>query len=188
MKDTPDSGLRAQDHRLGPVLTPTIPVTQVGRFALSSQFVRNLRAPLAAVLTTAMLAVAPSPSSVAHATPPAPSQAGKLAAVPLISTDQLRAARSRSIVFGHQSVGANILDGVRTVYRVADMAPPATLQWANSLPSRGGWIADAAIGTNGDPSSKIAAFEARLTSTTGSPDFALMKLCYVDITTGTILC
>jgi hypothetical protein len=75
--------------------------------------------------------------------------------------DSLTRAR---VFFGHQSVGANILEGIRA------LVAPRTL----------GWV-DAMIGTNERPLSKLEAFRAAVTSGPGKgAELALMKFCYVD--------
>ncbi len=100
------------------------------------------------------------------------------------SDDELASLRSHRVFFGHQSVGDNILQGVRTLYADTDQAPPnfTSIASANDLSSLSdGYVADAHIGHNGDPESKIAAFDQMMRSGVGDHvDVALMKLCYVD--------
>lgn len=73
--------------------------------------------------------------------------------------------------FGHQSVGQDVLDGVR---RLAGQGEP--------VPA----IRDAAIGDNEDPLGKIEDFEARVRGGIGDQvEVAMMKLCYIDIDAGT---
>jgi lysophospholipase L1-like esterase len=73
------------------------------------------------------------------------------------------------LFFGHQSVGANILEGVRSIIA------PRTLSWA-----------DAMIGTNEQPLSKLEAFRSAVTAGAGKgSEVALMKFCYVDFNSGT---
>jgi len=69
------------------------------------------------------------------------------------------------VYFGHQSVGANLMDGVRSVYTDA-------------------YFHDFYIGENRDPESKIDDFkhQVMLAKEEGRKiDIALMKFCYVDI-------
>jgi hypothetical protein len=95
-------------------------------------------------------------------------------------TDRLKAAAARvgqaRILFAHQSVGANILDGMRDLENESGASIPiaafeASRQWAG--------IASARVGRNGDPRSKTAAFAAAVAQS--SPSIALHKYCYVDL-------
>jgi len=73
------------------------------------------------------------------------------------------------VYFGHQSVGSNIMDGVR--YTHTDES-----------------IHEFYVGTNRDPESKIDDFkrEIMMAKEEGKQiDIALMKFCYVDITSAT---
>ncbi|GAB3256856.1 hypothetical protein [Nocardioides dilutus] len=75
------------------------------------------------------------------------------------------------VFFGHQSVGQNVLDGVR---RLADRGEPVPV------------VHDALIGDNEDPLSKIADFDTRVRGGLGAQvDVAMMKLCYIDVTVQT---
>jgi len=85
----------------------------------------------------------------------------------------------RTVFFGHQSVGANLLDGMRELAarhgvalrieernRVAGLAP--------------GTLGHVLLAENGDPLRKLRSFDAAL-EPGASPDLALMKFCYVDV-------
>lgn len=90
------------------------------------------------------------------------------------------------IFFGHQSVGMNILDGVRGVYAAAGAAAPPIAEDATEPGAGGGFIDHVFIGENEEPLLKIQDFAAKLRSGTGKRvDVAMMKFCYVDITAGT---
>lgn len=76
------------------------------------------------------------------------------------------------VFFGHQSVGQNVLDGVRRLH--GDRGEP--------VPE----IQDAYLGENENPLSKIEDFDARLRGgLRGQVDVAMMKLCYIDVTAQT---
>ena len=94
-------------------------------------------------------------------------------------------AQSR-IYFGHQSVGENILEGVNDILSTRraialrivqgtspdDLDPPAFLH--------------STIGRNGDPFSKIDAFQRVLEAAIGEKaDIAMVKFCFVDIAENT---
>jgi len=89
---------------------------------------------------------------------------------------------TRRIYFGHQSVGGNIIDGVRDV--LADHPNlklhifEATSVDAADPPG----IYQARIGHNGDPGSKLAAFDGIMES--GAASIGVVKFCYVDVEGG----
>jgi len=98
---------------------------------------------------------------------------------------QLERLTQRSVFFGHQSVGMNVLDGLLrleaargTALRVVD-APLGA-----AIPA--GTIGHAWIGENHRPETKLEAF-ARALDALPAPgvDIALLKLCYVDFTADT---
>jgi hypothetical protein len=79
---------------------------------------------------------------------------------------------------GHQSVGENILDGIRGVcpscsIRLLDLNSDNTL-----IPG----LYHSKIGSNGDPYSKLEQFREIVTQIGNRVDIAMMKFCYVDIT------
>ena len=100
-----------------------------------------------------------------------------------VTNAQLTRAAARPVLFGHQSVGMNILDGVATVYSDRGLAQPAVLEWPSTHPS-GGFVSHAYIGENEAPLGKIADFAAHVRAMDGI-DVAVMKLCFVDIVQGT---
>ncbi len=97
-----------------------------------------------------------------------------------VSDDSLRQVTRERVLFGHQSVGWNILDGVNTVYSRRGVTAP---DMVDELPAGGPGFAQVEIGSNGDPASKFDAFAADVAAQ--DPDVAVMKLCFVDITAGT---
>jgi hypothetical protein len=113
----------------------------------------------------------------------APAPAETLAADSQLAAD-LELVRGARVLFAHMSVGANILEGVARIpdsgLRVAALDGSAPLQ----LPEH--TFGHVVFGQNGDPDAKITAFEKLLDSgVTPSPDVALMKLCYADMTADT---
>ena len=80
----------------------------------------------------------------------------------------LETLRGARIFFGHQSVGVNILDGMRTLSREA------------GIPVE---ISEAAVGENGRPASKFEDFARRAEAApAGSMQLMLVKLCFADFT------
>lgn len=83
---------------------------------------------------------------------------------------------SRRVLFGHQSVGGNILDGL------ADVSGGKLVVREGRAPSlfEQPGLVHTLIGKNEDPHSKVADFEAALEATGGKPEIAFFKFCYVD--------
>lgn len=99
-----------------------------------------------------------------------------------VSDSQWRALATKQIFFGHQSVGANIIDGVQHV--LADH-PEIPLQVFAASPvdsSSPPGLYHTHIGYNGDPASKVSAFSNAVIG--GTPSVALLKFCYVDVEGG----
>lgn len=103
------------------------------------------------------------------------------AADPGLRTDLERLARER-IYFAHQSVGANLLQGV------ADLAAEARVPVRIVRADRASEVPPASFGhtfvpENGAPLEKLKNFGAALGA--APVDVALLKFCYVDIEPGT---
>ena len=121
------------------------------------------RLALLGVAVAAMSAMGCSMSDVAAAKPAAP---------------LLRHAANLRVFFGHQSVGNNILDGVREV------APRLSIVHGEAPPA-GPALVETMIGRNEDPDSKLDHF-ARVMSAHGDDfDVAMFKFCYVDFSART---
>ena len=113
--------------------------------------------------------------------------AAAVAAAPLPDEQAWRAVAAKKIYFGHQSVGANILDGVRELMAADSGAPRLTIVSADDPGAvRGPALVESYVGQNGDPASKGAAFAAALERGMGEEGgVALYKHCYVDFGRGT---
>lgn len=97
-------------------------------------------------------------------------------------SQDLRTIQQQRIFFGHQSVGVNILDGIRDIVS-GNTGSTLSMLSADSLrPTSESFFADAKIGRNTDPISKCHAFSETIERLGGNIDIALMKFCYVDIT------
>jgi hypothetical protein len=86
------------------------------------------------------------------------------------------------IWFGHQSVGANILDGVEDVIKENPQIKINVVE--SSLPpsAKTPALTHFPVGRNADPQSKINDFQSFLTKNkVQKPDIAFFKFCYVDI-------
>jgi hypothetical protein len=92
------------------------------------------------------------------------------------------ALQQKRILFGHQSVGENILDGVRDLQRkgaAPSLAIKKMPEAADDLCQSGFYHFH--VGRNADSKSKIDDFRSRLESGAGDRiDIALFKFCYID--------
>jgi hypothetical protein len=91
-----------------------------------------------------------------------------------------RVAQMR-IVFAHQSVGANILDGIRSAAQARQV--PLVLTESRT-PLEGPGIQHFKVGHNEQPEGKLTDFRSVLANSFADdaphPDVALLKLCYID--------
>jgi len=88
----------------------------------------------------------------------------------------------KKLYFGHQSVGNNIISGIRDLMNeypqinlnIVETSDPAELKF--------GIFAHSKVGKNMDPISKINGFERYMKkSLGGNADIAFFKFCYIDI-------
>jgi acetyltransferase-like isoleucine patch superfamily enzyme len=98
----------------------------------------------------------------------------------------LERLRKTKVFFGHQSVGANILEGIR---ELSDNDRGLSLQLRSAdvpISVAGPALVEANIGRNTDPQSKADAFVAALRNGLGAEGgIALYKYCYLDVRPGT---
>lgn len=127
----------------------------------------------------------PRPTVTPTATPrptstPTPAPNGSLTA-----TDLTRLAKLK-IFFGHQSVGANILQGIPEIYSSYGVSSPTMISTTSLAGRTGGYFADAMTGNNGEPMGKNTAFSLQVHGGVGNQvNVAFFKYCYVDITSNT---
>jgi hypothetical protein len=88
--------------------------------------------------------------------------------------------RDVRIFFAHQSVGANIIEGLTNVSRT--VSPQIRiLETSSDVPEAGSFFAHAKLGQNGDPKGKTNAFVAALEGPLRNRvDVAFQKYCYAD--------
>ena len=87
----------------------------------------------------------------------------------------LDVVREESVFFGHQSVGANVLDGL------AEIGGAGLVHEIGESPDAKPGVFHALIGRNEHPDAKIADFERLMRDGVAeSVDIAFMKFCYVD--------
>ncbi|MGA8891980.1 MAG: hypothetical protein WB493_10450, partial [Anaeromyxobacteraceae bacterium] len=127
-------------------------------------------------MEVAALVLAASAIAIAVAAGPAVGAEG----VPPSAEAGLERLRGKSVFFGHQSVGMNVLDGLQLLaarsgkeLRITEVRPGTAIA--------PGTIGHAWVGENHAPSTKIDAF-VRAVDALPAPgvDVALVKLCYVD--------
>ncbi|MGZ4979848.1 MAG: hypothetical protein ACXWE4_00390 [Methylobacter sp.] len=100
-----------------------------------------------------------------------------------INKPEWRALEKTRVVFGHQSVGKNILSGVERL--AARDGIDLDIREQRAAPAAEG-INHFPIGNNGDPLSKIKDFAAAIDAGAAqNADIAMMKLCYVDFNAAT---
>src|SRR5688572_14278197 len=107
----------------------------------------------------------------------------------MLEPSELEKLLGARIYFGHQSVGANILDGIGALSQQSNsrLRSLRVVTMDDRLQLNDPAIYHSRIGTNRDIPSKLAAFENTLVEhgVGERVDVALMKLCYVDITATT---
>ncbi len=93
---------------------------------------------------------------------------------------ELEIVAQRRIFFGHQSVGDNILEGLRHLAATQGVS----IQVADASSTSGGdgaFLIHARVAENGNPMLKFRSFAVALATVPGAPpDIALVKLCYAD--------
>lgn len=109
--------------------------------------------------------------------------AAPLASLTQVSPVAWEQLAQQKILFGHQSVGGNILQGVEDLAQehrqirlaIVEQAKPASLQQPG--------LTHFLVGHNGVPNSKISHFASVVEAAApGAPDVAFFELCFVDIT------
>lgn len=86
----------------------------------------------------------------------------------------------RTILFGHQSVGQNILDALVSMQYAGKTFNIEKISERDGL--KEGCINHLYLGNNGDPEGKIKGFVAFVNANSDHPpDIALFKFCYLDI-------
>jgi len=99
----------------------------------------------------------------------------------MISREQIERAAKWRVLFGHQSVGEEIVEGLSALlagYRIACAVSRGQIRWART----GGQLVHCRIGTNGDPACKDAAFASILARTEQLAGVVILyKYCSADL-------
>ena len=92
----------------------------------------------------------------------------------------------KRIYFGHQSVGYNIMDGIRDIMNTNHNINLTIAESSNAKDLKDSFFAHSRVGKNMDPVSKIEDFNNIIENSLGeNVDIAFFKFCYVDIHSGT---
>jgi hypothetical protein len=93
----------------------------------------------------------------------------------------LRAVARARVYFGHHSLGANMLDGLRRIAAEEGIDDIRLVELDREPAPSDAFFAHSAVGENGDPRSKIDEFVEKVgEGLPTEPDIAFMKFCYVD--------
>jgi hypothetical protein len=104
---------------------------------------------------------------------------------PTTVSGALQVLATRSIYFGHQSVGGNIVSGVQTLITANPGSSVRVVSSSSASALAAGVFAHGSNGSNGDPAGKNDAFDATIRGGVGAAvDIAFFKYCYVDIYKG----
>jgi hypothetical protein len=99
-----------------------------------------------------------------------------------VPTSKLEALSSKSYFFAHQSVGRNILDGLRMVMKQNPAIHLNIVESESLSDLTPGTLMHANVGKNRQPESKIDEYRDALDSGLGNKvDVAFLKFCYVDM-------
>jgi hypothetical protein len=121
------------------------------------------------VLGTFFAMVALGSTTIAHATDADANLRAELAQI-----------SQKRILFGHQSVGVNLLDGVKQLAMTAGV-PIRITEVTSASEVKPATIGHTFVASNGDPLKKLRSFEQAMGQQPTGLDIALVKFCFVDI-------
>jgi lysophospholipase L1-like esterase len=103
-----------------------------------------------------------------------------------IPASLLKKLAQKKIYFGHQSVGFNIIDGIKDVMKENPQIKLNIVETSDPSKFNTPLFAHSRVGKNMDPKSKIDAFANFMENGIGNmADLAFFKFCYVDVTART---
>lgn len=92
----------------------------------------------------------------------------------------------KKIYFGHQSVGFNIIDGIKDIMTCNPQIKLNIIETTNPVNLDSPALAHAPVGKNMNPNSKCDAFAELMNNGFGNKtDIAFLKFCYIDFASGT---
>ncbi len=98
------------------------------------------------------------------------------------SESALKTLSGKRIFFAHQSVGFNIVDGLNDLMKEDPRLRLEIVETSDPKNLKGPVFAHSRVGKNLDPALKIRDFEKMVEGGIGgNVDFAILKLCYVDV-------
>lgn len=98
-----------------------------------------------------------------------------------VSSDIVNAVAEKNIYFGHQSVGFNMLDGIKDILSNRQDSRLKIIKSKNESVFQGSVFAHYPIGENSDPESKIDDFKKTMSKIGSKVDIAFFKFCFLDI-------
>ena len=99
-----------------------------------------------------------------------------------VPAEYWRRLSRKKIFFGHQSVGYNIIDGIKDIMQEHPEIKLNIVETNKAADFDHPVFAHATVGTNTRPLSKITAFEQIMSDGIGDKvDIAFFKFCYIDI-------
>ncbi|MBU1416652.1 MAG: hypothetical protein KJ634_13605 [Gammaproteobacteria bacterium] len=98
--------------------------------------------------------------------------------------EDLEHIASRRILFGHQSVGANVLEGVQELAKAAGV-PLHIVEVSTTAGVTPATFEHFLVAENGKPLKKLESFETTMGIDAGIIDVALVKFCFVDFSADT---
>ena len=109
-----------------------------------------------------------------------------LASPPVFNDQQIANLSTKKVFFGHQSVGNNVVQGIRDLMSADPRLRMNIVKSADPQLIPAPAFVEFEIGRNGDPQSKNQAFAAILDKGMGAQGgIAMFKYCYVDIDSST---
>ncbi|MDR3598829.1 hypothetical protein [Clostridium sp.] len=103
-------------------------------------------------------------------------------------SNKIRIISQAHIFFGHQSVGGNIVSGLKKIYSESNQNDSVVEELNDNSRLEGKYFVHTNIGNNGEPDSKFREFENIVNKLSGKKlEIAMMKLCFVDINKNTKL-
>lgn len=110
----------------------------------------------------------------------------RLPSLDSIGASQWEKLAACRVYFGHQSVGLNILEGVKDLMQENAIPRLRIVETDRAEDLTSPVLAHSRVGSNRDPKSKIDAFVEKMESSMGDrAGIAFFKFCYVDVHSGT---
>lgn len=99
-----------------------------------------------------------------------------------VSPELWKKLSQKKIYFGHQSVGFNIIDGIKDVMKEHPEIKLNIVESADASDLKVGTFEHSRVGKNVDPRSKVEEFTRFVEQGIGkNADFSALKFCYVDV-------